>query len=97
MLLKAKQIATMQRPAKRDWRSVSYWIVNDAPLVDDEQRFITREEDMITLRSGLEGANFEYAVERMLWLTDRFLTKYLRFGSSVVEVLEPIEVVNGRI
>ena len=78
MLLKAKEVAGMQRPSKRDWRSVKNWIQGRNPLVETEQKFILRKEDLVTLRSGREGAGFDSVVERMLSRTDNFLTSRLK-------------------
>lgn len=78
MLLKAKDVAAMQRPSKRDWRSVKNWITNQKPLVAREQKFILRKEDLVTLRCGREGAGFESLVEQMLARTDKFLETRLK-------------------
>ena len=85
MLLKAKEIASLQRPSERDWRSVRKWLLEKAPLVKREQNFIMRREDIITLRSGREGAGFEGLVERTLGKADRFLQ---RFGCNAIQVSE---------
>lgn len=87
MLLRAKQVAGMQHPSARDWRSVKNWVVNHAPLVDEEQAFIWRKEDLVTLRSGREGAGFEGVVEQMLSHTDNFLSEHLH--CHVVKVCLP--------
>jgi G:T/U-mismatch repair DNA glycosylase len=76
MLLRAKEVARLQRPSNRDWRSVKHWILEKAPLVQREQQFILRKEDLVTLRSGREGAGFESLVERMLSKTDSLLQSY---------------------
>lgn len=68
----------MQRPSKRDWRSVKNWIQNCRPLVEPEQKFILRKEDLVTLRCGREGAGFESVVEQMLSRIDQFLTTKLK-------------------
>lgn len=87
MLLKAKDVAGMQRPSKRDWRSVKNWIDNRKPLVEKERRFILRKEDLVTLRCGREGAGFESVVERMLARTDNFLTQWL--NCRIIKVRTP--------
>lgn len=84
MLLNAKQVTSMQRPAERDWRSVKRWIMGNKPLVDGEQEFILRKEDLVTLRPGREGAGFESVVERMLRRIDKFLSQ--RLGSEIIKV-----------
>lgn len=67
----------MQAPSSRDWRSVQSWIRNKAPLVEREQEFILKKEDLVTLRTGRECAGFDGVVERMLSSTDDFLRKRL--------------------
>lgn len=85
MLLKARDVASLQRPSDRDWRSVKHWILEKAPLIDREQQFILRKEDLVTLRSGREGAGFESLVERMLSRTDKVLQSV---GCNIIQVRE---------
>lgn len=87
MLLKAKEMANMQAPSARDWRSVKSWISNHAPLVEREQSFILKKEDLVTLRSGRECAGFDGVIERMLARTDEFLQK--RLGWNIIQVSSP--------
>ena len=88
MILNARQVTSMQHPAERDWRSVKRWIMGNKPLVDEEQEFILRKEDLVTLRHGREGAGFESVVERMLRRADKFLTQRLRCEIIKVSLLE---------
>jgi hypothetical protein len=83
MLLKAREVASLQRPSNRDWRSVKHWILEKAPLVEKEQQFILKREDLVTLRSGREGAGFESLVERMLSKTDKLLQSV---GCPIIQV-----------
>lgn len=76
-------MTNLQRPSERDWRSVRKWLLEKAPLVKREQEFIMRREDIITLRSGREGAGFEGLVERTLGKADRFMQ---RFGCYAIQV-----------
>lgn len=85
MLLKSRDVASLQRPSDRDWRSVKHWILEKAPLVDKEQNFILKKEDLVTLRSGREGAGFESLVERMLSKTDKVLQSV---GCNIIQVRE---------
>jgi hypothetical protein len=85
MLLKAKEVAGLQRPSDRDWRSVKHWILEKAPLVEREHQFILKKEDLVALRHGREGAGFESLVELMLSKTDKFLQKY---HCHVIQVCE---------
>lgn len=70
ILLKAKEISAIQRPAESDWRNVSNWIYQTGPLVKAEQQFIRRKEDLVTLRKGRECVGFDNFVERVLSRTD---------------------------
>lgn len=83
MLLRAKEIADLQRPSKRDWRSVTRWLLEKRPLVKSEQSFILRREDIVTLQSGRESAAFDDLVERIISKTDRVLQ---RFGLRIIQV-----------
>ncbi|KAK6430721.1 hypothetical protein LTR95_013118 [Oleoguttula sp. CCFEE 5521] len=50
------KIAPANKPSDHDWESVRDWIMDNKPLVNREQDFILCEEDIVTLRSGREGA-----------------------------------------
>lgn len=62
---------------------MKHWILEKAPLVEKEQQFILRKEDLVTLRSGREGVGFELLVERMLSKTDKLLQS---FGCNIIQV-----------
>lgn len=64
---------------------MKHWILEKAPLVDKEQNFILKKEDLVTLRSGREGAGFESLVERMLSKTDKVLQSV---GCNIIQVRE---------
>lgn len=59
-------MASFQRPADRDYRSVRTWLSNTKPIVDEEEAFIRCKEDIVTLRHGRECAGFDGLVESML-------------------------------
>lgn len=83
----------MQAPSVRDWRSVKSWFNNHAPLVEREEAYIQKKEDLVTLRSGRECAGFDGVVERMLTRTDDFLQK--RMHCYIIQVsLSLVNVVN---
>nr|OQO26163.1 hypothetical protein B0A51_03882 [Rachicladosporium sp. CCFEE 5018] len=54
------------------------WIMDNKPLVNEEQDFILRKEDIVTLHTGREGAMFEGLVMRVLQRVDRFLVHRCR-------------------
>lgn len=84
MLLKTKEMATLQRPAKRDYESVKNFFINFAPTTEKESRFIRRKEDIVTLRSGRESATFDGLVETGLNRIHKFLERY--FKTDIVQV-----------
>ena len=86
ILLKTKEMSTLQRPSKRDYRSVINWFDSQKPLVTGEAAYILRREDIVTLRSGREGAGFDGLIERCLSGVDNFLTKRCKCKNNVVKV-----------
>jgi hypothetical protein len=86
MLLKAKEVASMQTPSVR----VESWISNHGPLVEEEAAFILKKEDLVTLRSGRDSAGFDGVVERVLSKTDDFLSK--RLGCQIIQVSRGREI-----
>ena len=68
-------MASFQRPADRDYRSVRTWLSNTKPIVDEEEAFIRCKEDIVTLRHGRECAGFDGLVESMLHRMNCRLTK----------------------
>lgn len=84
VLLKTQHMLTLQRPSRKDYESVRDWFLDFNPLVEDEQSFIRRKEDIITLRTGRECAIFDAFVERSLSKLDRFLVAHL--GWHIIQV-----------
>lgn len=70
LLVKARELVSFQRPTSRDYKSVRNWIINKAPLVEEDQDYIFWQEDLITLRHGREWANFDGLVEALLHKID---------------------------
>lgn len=93
MLLKAREMSALQRPADSDWRSLSNWMFSKAPLVAQEQEFAKRKEDIVTLRKGREGAAFDNLVERMLGRTNRFF-HWCGWEKNIIQVRVSLEVLN---
>ena len=84
VLIKTREIVSMQRPSRKDYESVRDWLIDTTPLVLQEQEFIQRKEDIITLRTGRESAGFESFVELALYESDKFLTA--RLGCNIIRV-----------
>ena len=56
----------MNRPADRDQRSVHSFLSNVRPLLEGEDDFIRRKEDLVTLRPGRESAWLDKVIEKVL-------------------------------
>jgi len=85
LLLKAQQLAASNRPPQRDYNSVANFVRHKKPLVEGDDDFIYRKEDLITLRPGRESAWLDAAVEKLLKLKvfPRNAVKYI-FCSKVI-------------
>ncbi|KAF1813340.1 hypothetical protein P152DRAFT_395521 [Eremomyces bilateralis CBS 781.70] len=66
MMIKSRELTSFQIPSQRNYRSVRAWIYNLQPLVEREQEFIKRKEDIITTRQGREWSGFDGYVESMI-------------------------------
>ncbi|KAF2162261.1 hypothetical protein M409DRAFT_27264 [Zasmidium cellare ATCC 36951] len=73
VLLKAKEVLTLQTPSSKDYQSVRGWLMDEQPLIEDDIEYILHKEDIITLRTGRESAAFDSFVERVLTWFDRWL------------------------
>ncbi|OJD31226.1 uncharacterized protein BKCO1_5100051 [Diplodia corticola] len=82
LLIKTKQIASLQRPTDRDYRSVRNYFYNFRPLVKKEEKYIRCREDIISLRSGREWAGFDQWVETRLLNLSRKLPFVKRWFST---------------
>jgi hypothetical protein len=81
LLIKAREIASFQRPSTRDYRSVRAWFHNVEPLVEKEAQFITLKEDIVSIRSGREWSTFDGWIESTLRRFDCPLLR-VRLGSQ---------------
>ena len=75
MLLRTKEVMSLQRPSKKDYESVRNWFCDQKPLIDEEAEYVWRKEDIVTLRSGRECAGFDGLVEDCISKLDMFLRK----------------------
>ena len=66
LLIKARELVGFQRPSSRDYRSVRNWFHNVAPIIEEDQEYLSWKEDIITLRHGREWAGFDGLVEELL-------------------------------
>ncbi|KAK5728874.1 hypothetical protein LTR15_002015 [Elasticomyces elasticus] len=76
----------LQRPAQSDYASVRNWFEEKAPLSQDEQEYILRKEDIVTLRAGRESASFDGLVERCLSDQRLFITEELRHKTNNLHI-----------
>ncbi|KAK8057781.1 hypothetical protein PG996_011718 [Apiospora saccharicola] len=65
-VIKAQQMVSLNKPAKRDYQSVEAHLFGRKPLMDEEYGFIYQKEDLITLRDGREMAVLDSFTERLL-------------------------------
>ncbi|RDW74875.1 hypothetical protein BP6252_06017 [Coleophoma cylindrospora] len=65
LLAIAQNLATLNKPAKRDYKSVRTYFENEQPVCDSEQ-YIRYKEDIITLKPGRENAWLDATVEKGL-------------------------------
>ena len=79
LLVKARDLASFQKPCDRDYRSVRNWIGKYAPLVSKEQAFIKHKEDVLTLHVGREWCEFDVLVE---WLLLKADCKFVRVSHN---------------
>jgi hypothetical protein len=70
LLTAANQVVALNRPAKADYRSVyNFMLEGERPLCEEEEEWIKRREDLITLRPGREHAWLDSSIEHLLrWL-----------------------------
>lgn len=84
VLLKTKQVLTLQKPSNKDYKNVRYWLLGRPQLDESELKYVLRKEDIITLRTGRESAAFDGAVERLVYHLDTFFRK--RFKWNIIQV-----------
>lgn len=74
ILLQAQQMVSLNKPADRDHLSVQHFLESGyedngqklMPLMEGDNEFIYRKEDLVTLRPGRESAWLDAFVERLL-------------------------------
>lgn len=90
-LLKTREVSSLQRPSRKDYKSVKSWFMNHEPVVQGEWKHLLRKEDVITLRTGRECAGFDGFVEYVLQYLDACLTRYrchiIRVSTTLREML----------
>lgn len=62
----AESLVAFNKPAPRDYASVKNFFENEAPLRSEDEIYIYRKEDMITLKPGRENAWLDGTVEKVL-------------------------------
>ena len=77
ILINTHTLESFQRPSNRNYRSVRRYHHNHAPLMDAEMDSIRAKEDIVSIRSGREWANFDGNVESALGGVDSVLQKVL--------------------
>ncbi|KAK8096084.1 hypothetical protein PG999_014106 [Apiospora kogelbergensis] len=65
-VIKAQQMVSLNKPARRDRNSVESQLFDRKLLVDEERGFIYQKEDLITLRDGREMAVLDSFTERLI-------------------------------
>ena len=74
-LMKARKLNTFQRPSNRDYRNVRTWFWNAKPLIQKEEAYILRKEDLLTIRHGREWAGFDGFIEDMISKLPRWFSR----------------------
>jgi len=65
VLVSARELAGFNRPQDRDYSSVKSYFDEESPLCNDES-YVYRREDIITLKPGRENAWLDGFVEKTL-------------------------------
>lgn len=65
VLVSARELASFNRPQDRDYSSVKSYFDEESPLCNDES-YIYRREDIVTLKPGRENAWLDAFVEKTL-------------------------------
>ncbi|KAL6718279.1 hypothetical protein ACLMJK_004367 [Lecanora helva] len=67
LLLKAQQLKALDKPSRRDYKSVLHFMENDGgPLFEEEANFIYEKEDLVSLRPGREHAWLDGILELLI-------------------------------
>ncbi|KAF2839380.1 hypothetical protein M501DRAFT_974670 [Patellaria atrata CBS 101060] len=70
VLVKARDLVAFQKPSNRDYASIRNWICKNKPLIERDQEFVKRREDVLSLHSGREWSGFDGAIESLLLKLD---------------------------
>jgi hypothetical protein len=62
----AQKMVSLNKPASCDYRSVKNYFDDEAPLCSEDEYYIYRKEDIITLKPGRENAWLDGIIERIL-------------------------------
>lgn len=65
VLVSARELAGFNRPQDRDYSSVKSYFDEESPLCNDES-YIYRREDIVTLKPGRENAWLDAFIEKTL-------------------------------
>lgn len=77
-------MVALNKPASRDYTSVKNYFDDEQPLCSDDEFYIYRKEDIITLKPGRENAWLDGVVEKIL---QTFTCAPIRVSISKVFVL----------
>ncbi|KAK3064197.1 hypothetical protein LTS18_009338, partial [Coniosporium uncinatum] len=77
LLIKARELASFQKPSRRDSRSVRRWFSQKQPLAGKENEFIQCKEDVVSIRTGREWSTFDDIVESLLRRLDCRPMRYI--------------------
>jgi hypothetical protein len=86
MLVRSRDLISLQKPSNRDYGSVRNWFCNNKPLVEKEQAFVKHREDVVTLHSGREWSGFDGAIESLLL---KFDSKLIRVSLTILNLYRP--------
>ncbi|KAL8924218.1 MAG: hypothetical protein Q9208_004182 [Pyrenodesmia sp. 3 TL-2023] len=78
LLLKAHRVKSLEKPTKRDYRSVLRYMEKDGgQLFEGEMSWIYDKEDLVTLRPGREHAWLDGILERLLNICRGKIVRYI--------------------
>ncbi|KAF2263481.1 hypothetical protein CC78DRAFT_581369 [Lojkania enalia] len=87
VLIKTRTLESFQRPSDRNYLSVRRYYHNTDPLMDADMDSIRSKEDIVSIRSGREWANFDGSVESALGSFDNGLKKLFRLKEPPLQDL----------
>jgi hypothetical protein len=82
----AFNLIRMNKPANKDYKSVLNYFWETRPVKEKDEEWITRKEDLITLRPGREHAWLDSSVEHLLkWGNSRLIEVCIAFQHDVTK------------